>query len=298
MPETVIPEKVETYQIPSFIVPRLPKEFSNEKPEVKPEIKPEVKTETPAAPPEEAKAEPAPATPPETEKATPEEETTGKDPEKPSTRRFERRIDKAIRGRAEAQARADLLERELAELKAKNAPAIPEGSPKAENFTDIEEFRKAVATYERAQAEKDFVSKQREEAAKTAETRLMSDWDRKVEKAEDKYDDFREMVGDLQPKGPMFIALMQEDNGADIAYYLSKHETEADRIAGLDGYSQIREIGKLSIKLSQTPEAKKPSKAPPPITPVVASAVVSDGLKPQMKFEEYMGVRKNLFPRN
>ncbi len=68
---------------------------------------------------------------------------------------------------------------------------------------------------------------------------------------------------------PWAIALMEEENGADIAYHLFSDKKEFARIAALPVISQIREIGKLSAKLaSAPPKAKQPSKAPAPITPV------------------------------
>ena len=139
--------------VPSFIIGNLPTEFTADgKPPAPKE--PEVKVE-PAAPVVKDEAKPvAEAATTEPVKEGQEvgkddaKETTGKDPEKATTRRFERRIDRAIRARAEAQAEAELLKKEVAELKAKSAPAALPGAPRMEEFTDVQEYAKAYAKFE------------------------------------------------------------------------------------------------------------------------------------------------------
>lgn len=293
MPELVVQDKY-TQQIPRF---SLPAEFSNA-----PEAKAEPKTETPAAPATpvvEATPESAPETPPKAEaevktEAKPEEkETTEKEPERNATRRFERRMDRAIRAKAEAQARAELAEKRAAEaearLQAKAEPKV-DGTPKMEDFTDVQEYAKAVAKFEVEQDRKAREEKSREESRNQELTQISSSWEEHVEKGVDKYDDFQEVVGDLKPDSEWKIAIMQQDNAAEVAYYLGKHEKEAQRIIALHPRRQHQEIAKLSAKLSLQPEApKKPSKAPEPIKPVTGAAETSepDPFKPQ-SYEDYV----------
>ena len=215
------------------------------------------------------------ATPPKTEGDTPKEEVvTPEQAAKREGRRFERRLDKAYRQRAEAQARAELLEKELAALK---QPKAPEGEPKLEQFDyDPEKYAAAKAEYAKSQAGKDFEAKQRADAGKQSQQKLISAWEEKVERGADKYDDFNDVVGDLQPNNPLIQAIMDAENGEDIAYHLGKNPKEAKRIAELSPVSQVREIGKLEAKLLSTPEKPKaPSKAPAPITPLTGAASVA-----------------------
>lgn len=305
MPESVIPDKYAT-QVPRFT---LPSEFSNEpKPEVKAEVKaeakPEVKAEVapsatplPAASPEkEAKpATEAVATPPG---ETPDEETTGKDPEKASQRRFERRIDRAHKRAAEFQAKTETLERENAELRQRQTPIpVAPTTPKMEDFTDIGEYAKAVEKHAKEEAVKDYESKQRQGVQQQAQAKVMSDWAEQVAKADEEYDDFEEVVGDLKPTTPWAVALMRSDNGDEVAYYLGSHQKEAQKIFALDPGLQFLEIGKLSAKLSATPSTPKtPSKAPAPISPVSGSAQVSDDeYTTGMPFEKYLKVGNKMF---
>ena len=306
MPEITIPEKIETYSIPTFLAPKMPKELSNEPKEEVKEVK-EVK-EKPA---EAVKDAPKPVAEAATTETKVEEvkedvkaedkETTGKDPEKASTRRFERRIDRAIRARAEAQARADLLEKELAELKAKavQPKALePAGKPRQENFTDVDEYANAVAEWKTAETLKEKEESARKEAFSAAQREMLTQWEGQVDKATDKYDDFHEIVGELKAGvTPWGDAIMQSENGADIAYHLAKHEKEAERIFKLPPAKQFIEIGKLSAKLSLAPEApKKPSKAPAPIAPVTGAAETGEvNVSDPMPFEKYMKVGAKMF---
>ena len=291
MPEVVIPDKYAD-SVPRFV---LPKELTNPPPDASPEVK-EVKPTTPvipAEPPQEAKpATEAVAIPPV---ETPDTEAE-KDPEKASQRRFERRIDRAHRARAEALARAEAAERRLQEFESKQAP-VPSSKPKMEDFTDIAEFEKAVDKFAREEAVKDYENKQRDGQTQAATLRLTQAWDAKVTKGASQYDDFDEVVGDLKPTTAWASALMEAENGEEIAYFLGKHPKEAQRIIALSPLSQVREIGKLEVKLSLKAEAPKtPSKAPPPITPISGAAAVSpDEIKTNQPFEEYQKIGNKMF---
>ena len=203
--------------------------------------------------------------------AKPEEEVTPEQAAKRDGRRFERKLDKAYRERAEARAKADLLEKRLAALE---APKAPEGEPTLEKYDfDPEKYAAAKAEYAKTQAAKEFEAKQKTEAQKQAHQKLISGWEEKVAKGEDKYDDWQEKVGDIQPNAPFIAALMEADNGEDIAHYLGSTPKEAQRIAQLPPLSQVREIGKLEAKLLSEPvKPKAPSKAPAPITPLTGTA--------------------------
>ncbi len=246
---------------------------------------PAVETATPEVPAAAAsEAPPAPAQNNEeqapsakSEGEAPKEEETPEQAAKRQGRRFERRLDKAYRREAEARARAELLEKQLAETRAAQSPAKAEGAPTLAQFDyDPEKYAEAKADFAKKQTEREIGEKQRTQAQQAEHQRLVSGWESQVDKAEDKYDDFREVVGELTPDSAFVAAIMEADNGADIAYHLGKNPKEAARIAGLPPRSQIREIGKLEAKLASTPEKPKtPSKAPAPITPLTGASPVA-----------------------
>ena len=207
------------------------------------------------------------ATPPAPE----EKPETPEQAAKREGRRFGRKLDKAYKERAEAQAERDFLKAQIAELQ---KPQAPVGEPRLEQFDyDPEKYAKAKADYAKSQVEKELYARQSQESAKQFQARLQTGWEDKVDKAQGKYDDFQEVVGELEPNSPFVIALMEADNGEDIAYHLGKNPKEAERIASLHPTAQIREIGKLEAKLMLEPKKPiQPSKAPAPITPVTGAA--------------------------
>ena len=258
-----VPKVQGRFEIPADAPPAAPAPAAPAAPEVK-----EVAASEAPEPSAQDKADSEPAAAPEANPETPEAES------KRNQRRLDRKIDKAYRQRAEAQARAEFLEKQLAETRAANAPAKAEGEPTLAQFDyDPEKYATAKAEYAEKQAEKKLVEKQRTQAQQAERQRLVSEWESQVDKAEDKYDDFQAVVGELTPDSAFVAAIMEAENGADIAYHLGKHPKEAARIAQLPPRSQIREIGKLEAKLAATPvKPQTPSKAPAPITPLTGAA--------------------------
>jgi hypothetical protein len=206
-------------------------------------------------------------------------EVTPEQAAKREQRRAQNKLEKAFRQRAEAQAKAELLEKRLAELE---KPKAPQGEPKLEDFDyDPEKYAAAKADYAKSQATKDFEAKQATESHQKAHQKMLSDWEVKAERGADKYDDWQETVGDLQPNSPFVAAMMEAENGDDIAHYLGSNPKKANRIAQLSPLSQIREIGKLEAKLLLTPEKPKtPSKAPAPITPLTGTTASAATAEP------------------
>ena len=289
MPETVIPDSY-VNQVPKFVIPQGEIATNGELPKGK---------ETPAEPPKEAK-EVAQAPTPEPEKTEPESpEEKPENEEKATSRRFERRIDRAHRRAAEAQAKAELLEKELTALKAQSAPKPPSTAPRMEDFTDVQEYAKAYANFEKENALKDYERKQRETVFQTRQAKLAQDWEARTAKATSKYEDFEEIVGELKPTTPWAVAIMRSENGEDVAYHLGKHPQEARKILALEPEDQFLEIGRLSARLANVEtKPKTASNAPKPITPVQTEAKPSgDEIRENQPFEEYRKVGNKMFGR-
>jgi len=214
------------------------------------------------------------ATPPGEKKP----ETTDDSPEKAGKNRFQRRIDRAYREKAEAQAKAEFLEKQLAEARQQTPQPAAPGEPRLEDFTDIKKYAEAYAKWNTETVLKKNEDTRLAETNRAAQTRLSAEWEGKVKLGDEKYDDFDEIVGDLSPTTPWAMAVMSAENAHDVAYYLGTHLDEAKRIIALDPVSQIREVGRLEAKLLlQPPTPKASSKAPAPIAPVTGtSSVASD----------------------
>ena len=259
-------------------------------------LKSEVEVVAPVAeslPKETNTEEAAPSAEPE---AKPEPELTPEQLAAKRERRAQNKLEKAYRVRAEALAKADLLEKRLAELESKSStpPAQP-GEPRLEQFDyDPEKYATAKAEFAKTQAAKEIEAKQRTESQQAAQKKLTSDWETKAERGADKYDDWQDKVGDLKPTAPFVAALMKAGNGDDIAYHLGSHPKEAQRIASLEPIEQFLEIGLLSAKLSAKPvEPKVPSKAPAPITPVAGTAsALSENIQTEDDYGKWFKMRQ------
>ena len=68
----------------------------------------------------------------------------------------------------------------------------------------------------------------------------------------------------------MAETIQSSEIGPEIAYWLGQNPKEADRISRLTPLLQAREIGKVEVRLSAEPPAKKTSSAPAPINPVTS----------------------------
>jgi len=199
----------------------------------------------------------------------PVEKTETEEPPQKQFNKFQRRLAKVYQKLGEEKARAEQYAAELEKLRAPKA--LPEGAPKLEQFDDIEKYADAKAEWVKKQALKEHEDKQRSTAQQAQQKKLITAWEEKVSSVEAKYDDFEEVVGEIKPTHPLTVAIMREENGPDIAYFLGKNPKEAMRLATLEPIDQILAIGRLSAKLlSEPPVAKTPSKAPAPITPVSA----------------------------
>lgn len=257
----------------------------------------EVVVAVPAAPAPSAPAEtvvatvetPAGAAPADGEK--PVEAPAEKPPEKVGQSRFERKISRLHREAAEQKARADFLEAKLKE----SAPKAPadETAPRLENFSNIEEYATAKAKHETAKAFKEHEAKQREESGHARQKQLQSGWEERAAKAESKYEDFDDVVGDIKPTTPWAVAIMKAENGDDVAYHLGKNMAEARRIAALDPVDQFLEIGRLSATLKlQPPKPREVSKAPEPISPVSGTrATTTKGSEDASNYKEFLRLR-------
>lgn len=236
---------------------------------------PKTAAQAPAPTDGEAKPDPKPAEKPESR------DNTGRD---------RRKMSRLYREAAEQRARADLLEKQLSEHKPKPQD---EGAPRLDQYNDIEKYAEAKAKYESKKALDEHSEKQRAETHKQMQTRLTEEWEGKAERASAKYEDFEEVVGEIQPTTPWAQALMEADNGEDIAYHLGKNLKEARRIAALPPLSQAREIGKLEAKLAAEPKKPQtPSKAPAPIAPLTGVSQVSSNDSDKAWFQKRLSGKR------
>jgi len=156
------------------------------------------------------------------------------------------------------------------------AAAADSGKPKLEDFQTLEAYQEALTDWKLDQRERS----QKEAAAKTAaedavrtEQEKWAKKEKAAQKAHDDYDDVIDAV--VIPAGPGVRAarqaILEDDHGAELLYYLGKNPKELARIAGLSPASAAMAIGRLSARFDTppAPENGKPRitgapKPPPP----------------------------------
>ena len=150
-----------------------------------------------------------------------------------------------------------------------------EGRPKPESFTSTEDYIEAVADWKAGEKiRNEFEAREKaqlEERAKEEVSRIQGTYHTLEDDARDRYDDFDKVAYqtpyDCTPAMAQTIEL--SDKGPDLAYYLGKHPEEAERIAQLPPLRAAQELGKLELKISESPKIKH-SSAPDPIRPLAA----------------------------
>jgi len=269
--------------------------------EVKPEAAPEAPAETSekseATNEQEKKEESAEEADDESEEGESKEE-----PKKPK-KGFKKRIDKLNKRLTESEQKAEYW-RQLAmngqkpqepkPVEAKVEP-ISEGKPKQEDFKSHEEWIEAVTDWKIEQRERQAQEKAKEAEAKAQFQTQIERYQQGVEAAREKFDDYDDVI-DAASEVTMSVAVRQailESDNNELAYHLAKDVKEFKRICALPPIAAAREIGKFEAKLlkDQAPEVEakeiKPSKAPPPITPVGAKGKGSVKDPDEMSYQEF-----------
>jgi hypothetical protein len=214
-----------------------------------------------------------------------EEEEERKEKERlaklPKTSRRQRAVEKATKELREENKK--LAER-LAALEGKKPetaqPKIQ--APKREDFATDAEYEEAMFDY-RYKVRR---AKEDADAAQNAQqTRLKENFENyqtAVETFKDEHDDWDEVVNQQLPiHESVYLAIIEQENGPQVTYYLGKHPDFARRLAEMTPLSAVMEVGRLADRLKggQKPEAgEKPKpkpRLPEPVKPVSTAATSS-----------------------
>lgn len=234
---------------------------------------------------------------------------------KPRKGGFQRKIQREAEARELAERERDYW-REQALKTASQAPEkkaeiAPDNPPKLEDFESYDDYVVARAEYA---AEKKLLAreaekeqKQRHESLRAEKTRLSQEYNQRVEKALEKYPDFREVIEDSEApfNEAMRDAVMESEYGPDIAYYLAQNPKKAEAMLKMGVTALNREIGRLEVMLQKQREvaqsteeqeelpSRKVTKAPAPISPVKSGSSGSKTYSPNMTQKQYEAWRKN-----
>jgi hypothetical protein len=166
--------------------------------------------------------------------------------------------------------------------------AEPPGKPRLENYGTLEEYQEALTDWHITQREAKRQAEAEARASEEAAQKLQAEWDSRqtaARKAHPDYDDVIDTVA--APEGPGVAAarqaMLEDDAGAEILYYLATHKDDLKRIAALPPIAAVREIGRLSATLSPSSGAangkQRFTAAPPPPPPSTRPAkTVTDSI--------------------
>jgi len=238
---------------------------------------PETKEAQPAAAGEGA----APATEPTTETAPDSEPDDNQEPGEEEADEPKRRLDSRQRKIAAQAREIDELRQQLQQKQPKaeatgQKPAAPaDGKPKLEDFETLEAYQEALTDWKLDDRERKRQAAESEREARETHEKVQAAWSKQVKAAAKVHEDYEDVIDTVKaPEGPGVAAarqaMLEDDNGAEILYYLAKHPADMKRIAALSPVSAVREIGKLSASFTTpAPENGKTKvtgapKPPPP----------------------------------
>lgn len=127
---------------------------------------------------------------------------------------------------------------------------------------------------ETKKADTEAAQKKANEDAQAAAIKAYNDRKAKVI---DKYPDYADVAEnpDLQITMPMSVAILNAENGPDVAYWLGQNPDQAARIATLTPLQATIEIGRISARLEASDKPAE-RKAPPPHKPLGASNAATE----------------------
>jgi hypothetical protein len=195
------------------------------------------------------------------------------------------------------------IERATAELKEQNAAlqkrleALEKGDKKEEaretnprpvraNFGSNEEYEDALLRWGVEKATADQKAREAVDAQKAFLEANLKRYRAQVEEFRDAHEDWDEVVNqDIPMHREVQLAVIEQENAAQVIYYLGKHPTYAESLAEMSPLSAVMEVGRLSARLktgvretrtANSGEKPKPRpRAPEPVRPVSTSAASS-----------------------
>ena len=206
--------------------------------------------------------------------------------EDPIPKGVQKRIDRAVRQKYEAEARAKMLEERVAAMESRqSAPQqqrpANDGEPTIDKFDNFDEYVAAKAEYiAKKQIESTLTEREKHQRAayEAAErTKTADSWNKRIAAATAEMPDFEEVLAssDVPMTAPMQQAIMESDIGPKLAYYLANNPDEAEKIAGMSPIGAIRTLGRIEERLANAKPEVKTTNAPPPLKPVGVKAVVT-----------------------
>jgi hypothetical protein len=246
--------------------------------------------------PKEAVAAPAVAEPEAPEVKEPEKPAVSEpaeSQEQPKEKRsgWQKRIDKLTARNHQLAKELEAERAKRAEPAEKAATPPEDREPKMLDFKTVEEFLEARDSWKDRQQVKQIEEENRKLVFDTYNDR--------VEQARGKYEDFDEIVAEnskTQIPQSVYLAVVEMENGPDVAYYLGKHPEVCDELMDMSQLAAVRRIERIAVQLesgkpSETPKPNEKPKPPAPIAPVGSTATASSVPLDKMAPREFIRIR-------
>lgn len=275
-----------------------------------------VKAAAAGKPPEPEESKAAPPEPKEAPKEKPvEAKVEGEEAPEEKGRpkgNFQKRIDKLTAEKYRLSDELGVLRAKLetATKPAEEAAAAEPARPKPEDYEDSEKYLEALADWKTELKVKELKEKDAQEAIQQQMRKTFDAHLERTRKFREEHDDYDEVAADANipiPKAVEF-AIIELDNGPEVAYHLAKNPELAEKLAGMSDLAAVMEIGRLSASLAvnekgvtepsasaenPAPEKTKAvSAAPKPIKPVGAGATKSSVPLDETDYQTYKRLRE------
>lgn len=209
----------------------------------------------------------------------------------------------AEKAAADAKRENDELRARIRALEAVAPAQAVEEKPKRINFSSEDDYIEALTDWKTKKVLQEKEESRQRAAQEAAVQELSNQYQKTVELAKAKYDDFAEVVNNSRIAIPNYLGMAIQDSqvGGEITYYLAKHEDEIKRLLDMTPIKAVKYITQLEKDLladdedeevAEVPKTKSNAKKPLPepinpgkgLTPVATSTSSS--------FEEYRARRK------
>ena len=208
-----------------------------------------------------------------------------------------------------AEEKVTTVERELADLRGKATVAeVKNQKPDAKDFYDEKgqfkafEYAEKLAEYSATKAVEDDRKRQSDERTKAEQNLIVKAFEARLEKAREKYPDFKEVVGKADVNVPPYIQqyMVESDFGGDLGYYFAKNPEVFEGLTKLSPIKAIAAIGKIETQWEKKAEAVKPVEspvipkagAPAPIKPLSGGTGVVQTDPSKMDFQQLRAFRR------
>lgn len=230
--------------------------------------------------------------------AAPAEAEQGQDKDRDEQGRFKKRdaqerINELTRARRQAERERDFLLTQLQQQPAAKSAASE--LPAFENFSDLNEWGKAIAAQAAKEARQVAAQEFTQRQQQASQAQVFGSYETREREYAAKHPEYRDAYESLQSSvrfAPEVLEVIAtSDHGPAVVHYLGEHLDAADRLQRLPPHLAAAELARIEARVS-VPKAKPVSKAPSPV-PALGGGGAAQKDPERMTTEEWLVHRNN-----